>query len=253
MAIDFRLTDVIHRIIVKFFPAYLPLAKKKYNAKAVMQTELTIHEIASKAEVYNITTPPKIIEEGFNAAVELITYLVADNYKIKTDLFRLSVRIPGEYDGTETHLPDGIYPEVKITIDDSLRKYVRQNVSIIFDGIEESNGFIGEIIDEATGLIDQVITSDNILTVRGYGLKIESDAAHSQQVGVFIQDDKGNTTLVKAIAQNEPRTLKLLTPANLVPGMEYTILIYTQSPVKGGGTTLKDVREVTSSITLVAQ
>ncbi|MDR2449405.1 MAG: hypothetical protein LBD52_05540, partial [Prevotellaceae bacterium] len=72
MALDFKLKDVMHRIIAKFFPAYLPDAKKPYNLRAVYQPELDIHGIASKADVYNITTSPKVIEEGAIALMELI-------------------------------------------------------------------------------------------------------------------------------------------------------------------------------------
>jgi hypothetical protein len=253
MAIDFNLKDVIHRVIVKFTPAWLPGAKKKYYAKAVLQPELDIRSVASKASVYNITTSPKVIEEGFTAAEKLITYLVADNYRFKCDLFRLSIRIPGEYDGTETHLPDGVHPEVRLTVDDMLRNYVRDNVQVTFDGVEESNGFIGEVTDKATGQVDTSITPGNIVTLRGYGLKVESDAAHVSQVGVFLVSNTGKETPVKAIAHNQPRLLKLLMPDILSKDETFTLLVRTQSPVKGGGNILKDVREVrtTSSLTVV--
>ena len=65
MAINFAVKDILHRIQVRFVHAFLPEAKKPFNLKAVHQPELDIHGIASKAEVYNITTPPKIIEEGY--------------------------------------------------------------------------------------------------------------------------------------------------------------------------------------------
>ncbi|MDR2682513.1 MAG: DUF4469 domain-containing protein, partial [Dysgonamonadaceae bacterium] len=252
MALDFVLKDVIHRIVVKFVPAYLPKAKKKYNARAVLQTELDIHGVASKASVYNITTPPKIIEEGFLAAEQLITYLVADNYRIKTDLFHLGVRIPGEYDGTETHLPQGLHPEVRMTVDDTLRNYIRDHVHTVFDGIEENNGYIGEVVDEATGTVDKVFTPGNILAVYGYGLKIEADEEHADQVGVFLVDVvSGAEVPFQAIAQNEPRTLKLLSPQVLPFGAtEFRLVIRTQSSAKSSSTLLKEVREVSTDFLL---
>ena len=36
--------------------------------------------------------------------------LAADGYKVNTPVFRLHVGIPGEYDGHETHLPEGTTP-----------------------------------------------------------------------------------------------------------------------------------------------
>ncbi|MDR2764879.1 MAG: hypothetical protein LBB90_07600 [Tannerella sp.] len=113
MSLDFEVRDVTHRIVTKFFPAFLPNAKKKYYARSVLQTPLDIHSIASKAEVYNITTSPKIVEEGLAAGIQLMTYLLADGYEIRTGLVNMAIRIPGEYDGTETHLPAGMHPEVR--------------------------------------------------------------------------------------------------------------------------------------------
>jgi hypothetical protein len=76
-SITFKLKDILHKSLGKFVPAWLPNAKKPYNLRAVFQPGLDIHGIASKAEVYNIETDPKVIEEGFNAACELVYYLAA--------------------------------------------------------------------------------------------------------------------------------------------------------------------------------
>jgi hypothetical protein len=59
MALDFITHDVIHQIVARFVPAFLPDAKKPYNLKAEFQPELDVHDIASKAEVYNIETSPQ--------------------------------------------------------------------------------------------------------------------------------------------------------------------------------------------------
>ena len=161
MAIDFRVRDVMHNIAVKFVHAFLPEAKKPYNLKAVHQPELDIHAIASKADVYNVQTSPKVIEEGLNAGLELIYYLVADGFKIKTPLFNIKLRVPGEYDGSETHLAHGVHPRARLQTSAAFRKYLEQNVKIEFDGIDSNDGHIGEVIDEATGIVDEVMTIGN--------------------------------------------------------------------------------------------
>ncbi|MDR2563744.1 MAG: DUF4469 domain-containing protein [Prevotellaceae bacterium] len=253
MYLDFNLTDVVHRIIAKLVPAFLPGAKKKYNAKAVFQSELDIHGVASKASLYNISTPPKVIEEGFLAAEKLIMYLVADNYRFKSSLFRLSIRIPGEYDGTETALPEGVYPEAKLTVSEPLRNYVRDNVEVVFDGVEDSNGFIGEVLDEATGSVDEFITPGNIVSLHGYGLKLESNPQYPSPTGAFLVDSEGVETPVKAIAHNTQRMLKLLMPEPLPAGEAYTILIRTQSAFKGHGVAAKRVREIRTMFSVQVQ
>jgi hypothetical protein len=253
MALDFNLKDIIHNIIVKYRQAFLPGAKKPYNLKAVNQIDLDIHGIASKAEVYNITTSPKVIEEGFNAAAELIYYLAADGYRIKTPLFNLRIRIPGEYDGGETHLPDGVYPEARLQVSAGLRTYLRDKVKLTFDGIDTSEGFIAQAIDDATGLIDETVTIGNLLTIHGAGIKLESDDKHQDEVGLFFEDASGTKVKAEIVAVNEPRTLKVIAPAGLIVGTEYQLLVITQSSVKHTNKPLKAVRETRSEFKLTAQ
>ena len=54
-----------------------------------------------------------------------------------------------------------------------------------FDGIDQRDGLIAEAVDEHTGLLDEVMTIGNLLTLRGYGLKVEADA---DQAGLFFDD-----------------------------------------------------------------
>jgi hypothetical protein len=253
MALDFIPKDVIHRIAAKFVHAYLPEAKKPYNLRAVHQIDLDVHGIASKAEVHNITTAPKVIEEGLTAGLELIYYLAADGFKIKTPLFNLSIKLPGEYDGTETHLAPGRVPEARLQPSAAFRAYLAEKIRVEFDGIDQTEGHIGEARDEATGLIDDVMTLGNILTVHGAGLKIESDEAHQNDAGLFFEDGQGAAVKAEAIAVNEPRTLKAVVPVSLTAGTAYRLKIVTQSSARGGGAPLKNLREVHSLFTLTAQ
>jgi hypothetical protein len=153
--------------MARFVHAFLPGAKKPYNRKALFQPEPDIHGIAGKAEVYNIEADPRVIEEGFTAACERIYYLAADGYKIKTPVFNLSIRLPGEYEGAETRLPEGIYPEARLQTSAALRRYIRERVQVAFDGIDQRDGLIAEAADEHSGRLDEVMTIGNILTIRG--------------------------------------------------------------------------------------
>jgi hypothetical protein len=252
MSVFFTIKDVMHKIAVKFVPAFLPDAKKPYNLKAVHQPELDIHGIASKAEVYNVGTSPKVIEEGLIAGMELIYYLAADGFKIKTPLFNLKIRVPGEYDGSETHLPDGVHPTARLQVSAAFRNYLKERVSVDFDGIDLSDGLIAEARDEATGLIDESATVGNILTIHGSGLKIDADEEHKGSVGLFFAGESGASP-VKAtvIAVNEPRTLKVVVPP-LTEGAHYTLRVVTQTSAKGHSSLLKDVREMRSDFTVTA-
>jgi len=253
MAIDFKVSDVLHRVQVKFISAFLLEARKPYNLKAVCQPELDIHGIASKADVYNIQTSPKVIEDGLRAGMELIYYLVADGFKVKTPLFNLKIRIPGEYDGSETRLPEGVFPLARLQTSAAFRKYLREKVTTEFGGIDQEDGLMAEAFDEATEMVDETATVGNLLAVHGYGLKIDGDEAHKDAVGLYFEPEEGGTAVkAEIIAVNEPKTLKVIVPA-LEAGKAYTLKTVTQSSAKGSSTILKKVREIRSEYSLTAQ
>jgi hypothetical protein len=252
MALDFQLKDILHRITAKFVHSYLPTAKKKYHLRAVLQPELDLHGIASKAEVYNIVTDPKVIEEGMAAGMELIYYLAADGFKIKTPVFNLHIRLPGEYDGAETALVEGSFPEARLQTSLWLRNYIKDRVKVDFDGLDTADGIIGEITDEATGLVDQAVTKDNILAIRGYGLKVEADEEHKDEIGVFFNGPNGQRYEAKALAVNEQCLLKVLVPQSLTTGYNYNMEVITQFSPRSEHL-LKEIRRIESDIALVAQ
>ena len=252
MSVGFTYKDVMHNIVVKFVHAFLPGAKKPYNLKTVHQPELDIHGIASKADMYNIGIDPKVIEDGLDVGLKLIRYLAADGYKIKTPLFNLNIRVPGEYDGSETRLPDGVYPVARLQTSAAFRKYIRKRVRIEFDGVDQSDGHIGEAEDEA-GLVDETMTTGRLLTIRGSGLKIKADEAHRDEAGLFFEDAGGGRTRARTVAVNEPKTLKAFVPEELTEGEAYTLVVVTQGSTKRNGRLLKEMRTIRSDFTLSVQ
>ena len=256
MAIDFEVTDRLHTIEARFAPAFLPGAKKPCRLKAVRQPEVDIHGIASKAEVYNIGTSPRVIEEGLTAAIKIIYYLAADGYRINTPLFKHKIHIPGEYGGAETRLGKGCFPEARFTASAPFREYLRKNVKVEICGKDSGEGIIGSAVDEATGLADETATVGGLLTVRGLAIKISAGPGRGGETGLYFEHsgDPAGQALIKAdiVALSQPRTLKAIVPAGLKPGASYTLLIRTQESAKGHGTMLKEMREIRSEFSLTA-
>jgi hypothetical protein len=254
MALNFKLKDIIHKVTAKFFHAFLPEAKKPYYLHVVNQTELDVHGIASKADVYNITTEPAVIEEGLTSGMELMFYLAADGYKLKTPVFNFRLGIPGEYLGTETHLPEGVTPVGRLSMSPEFRKYLAERVQVLIDGVEEHTGLIAQTVDLATGEVDNLLTINETLVILGSGLKVSADALHAADTGVYFEAPDGTRVKQEArhIIDNQPRTLKV-TVTGLTPNVAYYVVVRTQSTVKSGGSLLKDVREMKSDFTLMAQ
>jgi hypothetical protein len=258
MALDFKPKDIVHRIMAKFYRAFLPDAKKPYNLRALYQPELDIHGIATKAEVYNIATSPKVIEEGATALMELVYYLAADGYKIKTPVFHLKVSIPGEYEGTETHLPSGVTPEGRLTLAPDLRAYLREHIELQLDGIDDTSGIIADVIDSATGNVDSTIHPNSLVTLRGLGLKIASDPEHASDVGLYYENAATGArvrTNPVDLAVNTFMEIKAIAPSttSLPMGTVCYVVVRTQSSPKNSGTLIKNVREVKTDFTVTVQ
>jgi hypothetical protein len=119
---------------------------------------------------------------------------------------------------------------------------------------DPSEGLIAEAKGEATGLIDETVTLGNLLTIRGYGLKIEGDEANSTDTGLYFEPE-GDGQPIKAviIAVNEPRTLKVVVPQYLSSGTKYRLKLITQSSAKHGSGLLKNPRMIHSDFSLTAQ
>jgi hypothetical protein len=137
----------------------------------------------------------------------------------------------------------------------AFRKYLKEKVHVEFDGIDQSEGLIAQATDEVTELVDEAATLGNLLTIHGFGLKIEADQTHHGDVGLFFVPAGSNGTPVKAeiLAVNEPKTLKAIVPASLTAGALYRLKIVTQSSAKHGSALLKNTREVHSEFTLTTQ
>jgi len=151
-------------------------------------------------------------------------------------------------------LPHGVFPTVRLQTSAAFRKYIRERVKIDFCGVDSSDGLIAEAYDETSEMTDEAATCGNILTVRGFGLKIEGDEEHGDDVGLFFEPDGGGQPIkATIIAVNEPRTLKVVVPTYLDAGRKYRLMLVTQSSAKHSGTLLKEKRVVRSEFSLAAQ
>jgi hypothetical protein len=145
-----------------------------------------------------------------------------------------------------------VHPEARLQASAALRKYLRERVQVEFDGVDQRDGLIAEAVDEHTGQVDDVMTIGNLLTIRGYGLKVEAEAKYAAEVGLFFDDGENPPVKAEILAVNEPRTLKAIVPASLAVGKDYALKVLTQSSTKGSSSLLKGLREIHSEFKLTA-
>ncbi|MDR2359101.1 MAG: DUF4469 domain-containing protein [Prevotellaceae bacterium] len=180
---------------------------------------------------------------------------MSDGYEIDTPVFQLKAGFPGEYDGHETKLPDGVYPHGKITLSTRLREYMRKNIEPQFEGIVQNEGYIASFYDKNSDTTDTFITPGRLYIIRGGGLKIASDEERSADTGLYYEEAETGARIheeMRDIAQNEPAVISGQAPTTLTPGKGYYIVIRTQSSAVHGSNLLRDVREVKSEFTVTA-
>ena len=133
-----------------------------------------------------------------------------------------------------------------------LFNYMKKTAGKRFSCAYSSAGYIAEALDEATGLVNQRVTPGSILTIRGNGLKIESDIGLELQAGVFFKSSTGRIVKAETIAVNDSSTLKVFVPDCLIPGIDYQLAIATMSSIEGNGKRLKRIRKLHLNSRLVA-
>ncbi|MDR1274579.1 MAG: hypothetical protein LBK12_08515, partial [Odoribacteraceae bacterium] len=166
--------DVLHHVDVLFMLNTLPEAKKQFILHVAPLPYLDVSEVATKAGVYGQNIDAEEMARYVNAYFSLCAYLVADGYGVENMFFRSRLRVPGEYDGYETSLPEGDFPEVRMNAVTGLRDYIREHVKLNFKGIDETSGRMIKFLDAASGL-DNKITRGNLVHINGVGMKIASD------------------------------------------------------------------------------
>ena len=246
MSVVFDVIDKIHSIIVKYVPTYLPKAKKPYNLKPVHQPALDVHGVASKADVYNITTAPAVIEAGLNDGLRLIRYLAADGYRITTPLFNLRIRVPGEYEGTETCLPDGVHPVVRLVSSAEYRAYVKENVKVDFSGLEPLKGFISGFFDVDENAYNALFAAGDQFILTGSDIRAEGP---DPACGVFFVpvDDPSQEVRVTRIARNSQSQIIGICPQT---GHQYNKIVIRTQYSGSSSRFLKTVRTIESSFVI---
>jgi hypothetical protein len=71
---------------------------------------------------------------------------------------------------------------------------------------------------------------------------------YNLRAGLWFEDG----VKARIIAVNGPKNTKAIVPAGLAAGTDYTLKVVTQAPGRGGGTLLKNLRNVCSDFKLTA-
>ena len=233
------MANILHRIKAILFPNWLTDDPNDYSARVVSERSLSVSEICSTAvNRGGATTPAEAMEHNVNLFLKEMAYQLCDGFSVNTGYFTATTLIRGVFNSpTETFNPEKHSLIFQFNQGETLRKEL-DSIEVNITGVGESSITVAQVTDVKTGSVNDLLTPNRNLKIRGYKLKLVGD---HPEVGVyFVNEATAERTKVDAtdIVTNNPSELVIVIPA-LVAGI-YTLEVSSQ--FSGSSTPLKEVR-----------
>lgn len=178
-----------------------------------------------------------------NNLEETIVDALLEGYLINLPLFNISFSISGVFESLMDNF-DGNRHKLNINLTKGvLLRNTEKEVQFQKVLATLPQPQIQEIKDSVSGVVNEKLTANGVVEVRGYNLKIDGE---DQTCGLWFVHDNGDETKAEVIIENKPSKIIAMIPA-LANG-NYRIKVVTQHT--GSGTLLKSPRVFTYMKTL---
>jgi hypothetical protein len=217
---------ILHTFKAWLYHNYLKHINGKYIARVKAEKPLSIENIAASATTRG---GAKVSYETMVESVKLFygeaMYQLADGFSIDNGYYSIHPTIRGAFQNPESPID---LEKNKVDFTFQKRKGMRdllKYITVKIQGVAQTDGFIGDVLDVTTQSVDDALTPDGVLTVSGYKIKVDGP---DQDNGLyFVEASSGARTKVTSyFVENRPSCVIVQTPA-LGPGV-YHIEIKTQ-------------------------
>jgi hypothetical protein len=178
------------------------------------------------------------MEHNVNLFLKEMAYQLCDGFSVNTGYFTATTLIRGVFNSpTETFNPEKHSLIFQFNQGETLRKEL-DSIEVNITGVGESSITVAQVTDVKTGSVNDLLTPNRNLKIRGYKLKLVGD---HPEVGVyFVNEATTERTKVDTtdIVTNNPSELVIVIPA-LAAGI-YTLEVSSQ--FSGSSTPLKEPR-----------
>ena len=232
------MSNILHQIKVYTYPNHLTDNPNDHSARVISERSLGVAEICETA-VNRAKAPTTVqaMEHNVKLFLEEMAYQLMDGYAVNTGYFTANVQVRGVFDSpTENFDPKKHSILFRFNQGVLLRKEI-PNVSVQVMGAGDSNIVISHVVDRKTGSVNDLITPNGVLKIRGGRLKIVGD---HQDVGVYFEDEDGSSAARVDeidIIVNNPSELMVIVPD--LPQGSYRLVVKNQYTV---GKILKEPR-----------
>jgi hypothetical protein len=233
------MANILHKVKADLYPNLLTEDPNDYVARVISERTLNTSDVCKAAVTRGgAATTAEAMEHNVNLFLKEMGYQLSDGFSINTGYFTANTLIRGVFNSpTETFNTDKHAILYQFNQGDLLRKEL-PNIAVEISGIGDSSITVNEVIDIKTGSVNDLITPNRNLRIKGYKLKL---AGENPAVGVyFINKETSERIKVdpSEIATNNPGELMIVTPV-LAAG---TYSLEVSSQFAGGGVNLKEPR-----------
>ena len=241
------MATILHRIKAILISNLLTEDPDDFYAKVISERTLSIDDICDSAVGRgNAPTTKESMKINVELFFKEMGYQLKDGYSVNTGYFTVTPYIKGVFRSIKDKF-DRVRHSLYFLFNQGevLRKELSE-VEVDITGVGEAGIQIVEVVDVKTGSVNDRITPDRNLRIRGGKLKL---AGENPNVGVyFVNEATGEVIKVEAdeIVDNKPSELMVVVP-QLKAGL-YLVQVTTQ--FSSGSALLKEPRTVTFDKTL---
>jgi hypothetical protein len=239
--------NLLHRIKAILLPNLLTEDPDDFYAKVTSERTLDVEDICNSAVGRGNAPTTK---EAMNINVDLffkeMSYLLKDGYSVNTGYFTVTPHIKGIFRNIGDKFDPLRHSLYFLFNQGEILRKETSEVEVEITGASEAGIMIIEVVDVKTGSINDRITPNRNLRIKGSKLKL---AGESPNVGVyFVSETTGEIIKVEndEIVDNKPSELMVTVP-QLEAGL-YLVQVTTQ--YAGSSTVLKDPRTASFDKTL---
>jgi len=241
--------SILHKIKAWLYDNPLTDDPNDYVARVSSERSLSVADICGSAVSRGgADTSAQTMEHNVKLFLKEMAYLLCDGYSVNTGYFTTSMLIKGVFNSpTEPFNADKHTLVFQFNQGDTLRGELA-SVGVDIMGVADSGTTIAQVTDVKTGSVNDTVTPNRNLKIRGSKIKLAGD---SPNVGVFfINQTTGASTRVDSadVVTNNPSELIIVIP-QLAAG-KYQLQVVTQF---SGNALLKDPRSVMFDKVLTVQ
>ncbi|MDR0638398.1 MAG: DUF4469 domain-containing protein, partial [Spirochaetaceae bacterium] len=242
--------QVLHKIRVKLYPDHLPGKDGCLIARTANEKTLSYEEVCAAAkERGGYTGSLEDLKEHTAVFLKEAVHQLCDGFGVNFGgLFTAYINVGGMFENEYGTVDKAKHKmDVRFKALYSLRKIV-DLIEIFSEGLADTAGYIAEIEDVRTKLLNDVVTIGGMFILLGGKIRVFGEAA---AVGVYFcaLDTPGLCIKVtENLAANDPSKIIGVVP-ELPPGHEWYIEVRTYFSGKTGRL-LKEMRTIRSTFTV---